>query len=193
MTIGLKILALGTSLTATPLWPDQLKVQMENCLQQPVEVQVIARRGMTSRWGLEQTERVVLAKPDLLFIEFAANDADLRRWLFLPESKQNHIKLIQAARAANPHIKIILWAVNPTWGIRSWIRPRLNAYYGLYPGLAQEQPDVSFVDVRPKWDWKQIGETVPDGLHPTPQAMIAIAGPNLAEPACKQLNSQGQK
>ena len=190
MAVGLKIIALGTSLTATPLWTGEFKVRLESCLRADVEVQTVAKGGATSRWGIQQTQQVILARPDVLLVEFAANDADLRRLISVAESKQNHVEIIQGVRLANPDIKVFLMAVNPTWGVRgSWIRPRLDAYYGLYADLAKSM-GVGFIDIRPRWLWSSIGDTVPDGLHPTSRAMMEIVAPYLAEVVCGQLNER---
>ena len=190
MAVGLKIVALGTSLTATPLWTGEFKVTLEACLRVGVGVQTVAKGGATSRWGIQQIEQVILGRPDVLLLEFAANDADLRRWISPSESKQNHVEIIQKVRRANPDIKVFLLAINPTWGVRGfWIRPRLDVYYGLYADLAKSL-GVGFIDIRPRWHWNSIGDTVPDGLHPTSRAMMEIAVPYLVEIVCGQLNAR---
>jgi acyl-CoA thioesterase I len=95
-----------------------------------VGVQRIAKSGATSRWGLEQKQQVVLAKPDVLLIEFAAGDANLRRFVSFSESERNHAEIIKTVHQAKPDAKIYLLALNPTWGLRGvWIRPRLDSYY----------------------------------------------------------------
>jgi hypothetical protein len=77
----LKLVALGTSLIDTPFWTNELQTQLAKCVGAEVGVQRIAKSGATSRWGLEQKEQVVLAKPDVLLIEFAAGDANLQRFV----------------------------------------------------------------------------------------------------------------
>ena len=130
-------------------------------------MQRIAKSGATSRWGLEQKEQVVLAKPDVLLIEFAAVDANLRRFVSFSESERNHAEIIKTVHQAKPDAKIYLLALNPTWGLRGvWIRPSLDSYYELYRALAKTL-GIGFIDVRPKWDRAAIQSTVPDGLHLT--------------------------
>ena len=182
---GLTVIALGTSLMATPLWTGELRAQIERCTQRQVQLEVVAKSGMTSRWGLEQTSSLIEARPDILLIEFAANDANLRRFITRSESRRNHETIIRAVRQAQPKIKIFLIAINPTWGLRGfWIRPWLDRYYDLYVSLAEIE-HVEFIDIRPRWGLGTIHETIPDGLHPTPQAMERIAAPYIAEIVCK--------
>ncbi len=139
---------------------------------------------MTSRWGLAQTPKLIADRPDVLLIEFAANDANLRRFVSPSESRSNHEEIIRAVRKAHPRARIFLIAVSPTWGARGfWIRPWLDRYYGLYALLAENE-GVHFIDARPQWGISTIRETVPDGLHPTPQAMQQIVAPYVAQRVC---------
>ena len=180
----LKLVALGTSLIDTPFWTNELQTQLAKCVGAEVGVQRIAKSGATSRWGLEQKEQVVLAKPDVLLIEFAANDANVQRFVSVSESERNHAEIIRTVHQAKPDVQIYLLALNPTWGLRGlWIRPRLNSYYEIYHALAKPL-GIGFIDVRPKWDRAAIQSTVPDGLHPTTQAMEEIAAPYIAEVVC---------
>jgi hypothetical protein len=85
--------------------------------------------------------------------------------------------------------EIFLIAVSPTWGLRGfWIRPWLDRYYGLYAQLAQTE-GVDFIDARPQWDMSTIRKTVPDGLHPAPQAMQQIVAPYVARRICAAFES----
>ncbi|WP_430516656.1 SGNH/GDSL hydrolase family protein [Bradyrhizobium yuanmingense] len=184
MSLSLKILALGTSLTATPLWVERLRTDVQNCAGRDVEIEVVARNGANSRWGLSQIQHVIDAKPDVVTIEFAVNDASLRHLVSLGESRKNHENIIALIRRALPAAKIVLFAVSPTWGARGvWIRPWLTDYYALYPRLA-DTLQVSFVDARPAWDKYDAGSAIPDGLHPTGQAMSEFVAPVLAKAIC---------
>src|SRR5690606_22540723 len=74
----LRIVVVGTSLTARYNWPDRLETALMGCLDQPVEVETLARAGASIAWGTRQAATVLELKPDLVLIEFAINDADLR-------------------------------------------------------------------------------------------------------------------
>ena len=185
--MSLRIVALGTSLTATSLWTEELRRRVERGINHEVHLCVIARSGATSRWGLAQASRLSSTRPDVLTIEFAANDANVRHLLPVSESSRNHVSLIDIARHVLPAVKIFLLAVSPTWGARGfWIRPRLSRYHRLYASLAQAD-GISFVDCRAAWNVSTIRATVPDGLHPTPDGMTRIVAPAVASAICEAL------
>lgn len=184
MNLSLKIVALGTSLTATPLWVDKLRTDIQSCVRRDVHVEVVARSGATSRWGVAQIQQVIRATPDVVTMEFAANDANLRRFVSLSESRRNHEAIISAVHQALPTANIFVFAVSPTWGPRgAWIRPWLADYYALYPRLADTRR-VGFIDARPEWDLSALRSTIPDGLHPTGPAMAKFVAPILAKAVC---------
>jgi lysophospholipase L1-like esterase len=190
MSISLKIVALGTSLTATPGWVADVGTRVEQCTQRDVQTKVFAKGGATSRWGLSQIEQVAASKPDAILIEFAASDSNLRRLVSLAESHSNHQKLIQDLRQAQPNIRIFLIAVVPTWGLRgSWIRPWISRYYELYPALAESE-HVGFVDARPQWRLSHLHDDVPDGVHPTQKAMLDNVAPIVAGSVCNALTGR---
>jgi acyl-CoA thioesterase I len=191
LSITLKIVALGTSLMASPGWTDKVRSLVEQCARAPVALDVVAKSGATSRWGLAQTPKLIADGIDVLLMEFAANDSNLRRFVSLSESRSNHEEIIRAVRKAHPSAKIFLVAVSPTWGPRGFlIRPWLERYYALYAQLAETE-GVDFIDARPRWDMSTIRETVPDGLHPTPQAMQRILAPYVADRLCAAHESKG--
>jgi acyl-CoA thioesterase-1 len=191
VSVTLKIIALGTSLMATPGWTEEVRSLVEQCARQSVALDVIAESGVTSRWGLSQTPKLIADGVDVLLIEFAANDANLRRFVSLSESRGNHEEIIGAVRKAHPAAKIFFIAVSPTWGLRGfWIRPWLDRYYALYAQLAETE-GVDFIDARPQWDMGTIRKTVPDGLHPTPQAMQQILAPYVAGRICAAYERKG--
>ena len=174
---------------ATAGWTGEVRSLVERCTQRSVALDVVAKSGVTSRWGLSQTPKLIADAVDVLLVEFAANDANLRRFVSLSESRGNHQEIIRAVRKAQPSAKIFLIAVSPTWGLRGfWIRPWLDRYYGLYAQLAQTE-GVDFIDARPQWDISTIRKTVPDGLHPAPQAMQQIVAPYVARRICAAFES----
>jgi hypothetical protein len=105
VSVTLKIIALGTSLMATAGWTGEVRSQVEQCARRSVALEVVAESGVTSRWGLAQTPKLIADAVDVLLVEFAANDANLRRFVSLSESRGNHQEIIRAVRKAQPSAK----------------------------------------------------------------------------------------
>jgi len=144
-----RITVLGTSLTALYDWSTRLEAVLSACLDQPVRITVIARPGTTIAWGADQVAMVAASAPDLVLVEFAINDADLRGGLSPAGAAQRHRDLIAALRAAiAPAPRIVLMTMNPARGPRGWMRPRLAAHYANYVDLARTA-DLGLVDLYP--------------------------------------------
>lgn len=164
------ITVFGTSLSAVPqTWPDRLGARLTACRGAPVHVARVAGPGMGSGWATGQVGRVVATAPDLVLIEFAINDADLRDGVSMALSRQQHIDLIAALRNALPGSQIALMTMSPAQGPRGWIRPRLAAHYDQYRSLATTER-LGLIDVHPRWlalprDRRGLEA---DGLHPDP-------------------------
>ena len=108
----LRIVAFGTSLTAPPGWPEALVAQLETCLGRPVVLTRVAGPGQGTAWALAQTDRVIAARPDLVLIEFAINDADLLDGIGLAASRANHGRLLDALAAGLPRAQMVLMTMN---------------------------------------------------------------------------------
>ncbi|MFV0515686.1 MAG: SGNH/GDSL hydrolase family protein [Jhaorihella sp.] len=171
----LRIVFLGTSLTASYGWPDRLA----DCAGRPLAVSRIARAGAASDWGLTRAEAVIAQRPDIVFIEFSVNDADLRHAISLHQSADNHRRLIEALRAELPGVRIVLMTMSPAHGLRRLLRPRLPAYYGLYRDLA-EALDTGLLDLYPRWRALPRPERQQDdGLHPAETAAARLIVPGI--------------
>ncbi|MGB3178989.1 MAG: SGNH/GDSL hydrolase family protein [Albidovulum sp.] len=164
----LHIVAFGTSLTARALWPDQVAESLSACIGAPVTAARIATAGANSADGLQMIERVIGQNPDLVFVEFAINDADILDGLSPRKSRDMHAAIIRKLRTARPDLAIVLIATNPASGLRGLARPRLDAYYGAYPEIAQSE-GTGFLAAYPRWLAKGTG-AITDGLHPEPDA-----------------------
>lgn len=172
----LRIVFLGTSLTASYGWPDQV----EGCAAHPVAVSRIARPGAASDWGLARAQDVIAQRPDVVFIEFSVNDADLRHGISLRRSADNHRRLIGALRARLPGARIVLMTMSPAHGLRRLLRPRLPAYYGLYRDLARDL-DTGLLDLYPRWRaLPRKARRQEDGLHPGETAASRLIVPGIA-------------
>jgi lysophospholipase L1-like esterase len=174
----LRITILGTSLTARYDWPDRLRLALGQCLGEPPEVTVIAMPGAASDWGVGQVGPILASSPDIVLVEFATNDADLRHWISLHESEDLHRRLIADLRAGKPDIRIALMTMSPAQGLRAMLRPRLARYYAQYLDLADEL-DLGLVDIYPLWTAVPRAERglEADGLHPDADVAAAIILP----------------
>lgn len=179
------IVAFGTSLTAQTPWTQDLATALNRC-GMAASVTNVAEGAKTSRWGLETlADRVLDARPDLVLIEFAINDAYRPNGISLAESRSNTEQMIDRIRQRFPKAKIWLMTMNPVWKGYEADRPDLSLYYGQYRAIAQDKA-VEYLDNFPDWqtifagDPSRLAETVPDGVHPTLAAHRAVTVKNLA-------------
>lgn len=177
----LGVVAFGTSLTAPPqIWPDVLAAHLSECRGAPVTLTRVAGIGMGSPWALMQLDRVVVARPDLVLIEFAINDADLLDGVWPAGGRDRHQALVEALQARVPEVRIVLMSINPAHGLRSWIRPLLAQHYAGYAGLARDH-DLGFVNLYARWQaLVPAGRGLGDGLHPDPVQAAAVIVPALS-------------
>lgn len=178
---ALTIVTFGTSLTAPPQsWPEALGPALETCRGGPVRVLRVAGPGMGSAWGLEQTRAVAALSPDLILMEFAINDADLKDGVSRRQSAEDHARIVSDMAEMAPAAQIALMTMSPAKGPRGWIRPFLPAHYRAYRGLAADL-GLGLVDLYPRWlalpDTQQGLEA--DGLHPAPEMAEALILPAL--------------
>lgn len=188
----LRVALLGTSLTKRGGWDTALEERLSACLGRPVETLNFGGAGMNSRWGLAQVETVLAEAPDVVSIEFSANDASILRGVGLDESAANAKAIIERLGAGEKPPKRVLLAMNPMHGVRSWVRPWLDDYYDAYPALAAKTGAV-FLDLRPHWRAlgpEALSEAIPDGVHPTPEASAAVAAAPLAKAIAAALGAK---
>lgn len=196
----LRLAVMGTSVTARYAWPRELAAALSQCLPDPVELRVFAKAGMGSAWGETMVADVARFAPDIVLIEFAGNDSDLRHLRSIAGSRATHRRLIAALRADGRTPSIALMAMNPAFGLRGALRPNLPGFYAMYASLARET-GAGLIDFTSLWHealrQADRASLLPDGLHPTEaaQARIMRAGllPALgaalkdAYPACALL------
>ncbi len=150
-----------------------------------------AKGGMQSIWGVENLqERVLDRHPDLVFIEFAINDAAAKHGISTNDCENNLDTMVTRLRDQNPVVDIVLQTMNPAWDSPTephhkkyaTARPELTAYYAVYRRYAHEH-DLPLVDNYPTWsailqqDPERYHEMVPDGIHPTTEASLAVTWP----------------
>lgn len=180
---GLTIATFGTSLTESGGWQMPLQEKMRACLDRPILVTNRAKSGETSRWGLRNIDVVLTDEPDIILIEFAANDAALDRLISLSTSIENMRAIIAAFRAHKESAIIVVQAMNPIWGSRRWVRPYLDDYRSAHARLAREL-GVGFLDHRPLWaafPEDEIRRIIPDGAHPLPELSARMIASHIKD------------
>lgn len=175
------IIILGTSLTATDEWAEVLGRKLSACRADGVVVERLAKPGANSAWG-EEVLRGRLAAgpaPDILVIEFSINDSSLWRGMELTASRTRHETMLKMAGAQG--VAVWLATMSPAFGRKAWERPGQVAYRALYADLAAEQ-GAGLVAMGPVWQGLRSQDRqvlMPDGLHPTANAMTQLAVPAL--------------
>lgn len=176
-----RIVALGTSLTAGGDWTAPLSAALSACAARPVEIVPVAMPGRGSDWGVEEMDEVIALQPDLVLIEFSINDADLAEGRSLASALADHETILDALHEAVP----VLVTMSPAFGPRGWLRPRLAAHEAQYRELAEARR-IGLIDLAPVWHHALAAAPdrralMPDGLHPTSDAVAAIAFPVLRQ------------
>lgn len=173
----LRVTVLGTSLTADYDWPERL----ETCAETALSVTKIAKGGAGSDWGERQLDLVSATEPDVVLVEFAINDADLRRGISLKKSHTHHRAILLHLRQHHPEAQIVLMTMNSAHGPRRYLlRPRLPAYYDLYQDLAHEF-ETGLLDLYPRWRaLDKAARDQADGLHPSQASAARVILPALS-------------
>ena len=171
---ALKIVAFGSSLTAKNDWPDALADRLAACRGAAVEMIHVAKPGAGSTWGVGAVTTVIAAEPDLVLMEFAINDADLRDGVGFGKSQDQHEVILQRLADELPEARVLLMTMSPAHGLRGAMRPRLGAYYQGYRDLA-EAHGAGLLDLYPRWrGGPKALRTFEDGLHPSNEAVREV-------------------
>jgi acyl-CoA thioesterase-1 len=191
----LKIVTLGTSLSARGGWQEPLRHSLSACLDSDVTVVDLAKSGMTSDWGLTQIDKVVAERPNIVLIEFAANDADVTEFMSVSHSAANIAEIVSRLRESETRPSVYVMAMNPVSGLRGMMRPFLGQYEEMHAEVARKS-GAGFIDHRPAWarlSSEEIAGAIADGLHPEPAAASRVIVPGLvnalAASGCREKQS----
>jgi len=173
----LRLAVMGTSLSARYAWSQALADRLSSCLPHPVALGVFAEPGQGSAWGETVVAEVARFAPDIVLIEFLANDSDLRQLRTVSGSRAAHRRLIAALRAGGQDPAIALMTMNPAFGLRGLVRPRLDDFHAMYAALAREAA-TGLIDATSRWRAvladADRASLLPDGLHPTESAQTTV-------------------
>lgn len=175
----LRLAVLGTSLSHRGDWPDRLAAGLAACREAGAGIRRVARPGASIRWGEGALGAALEGPPDLLLMEFAINDASLAHGASVAGAAARLSAMLERAAAAG--VPVLLMSMNPAWGRERWERPGHAAYLALY-AQAAAAGRAGFLDTIPAWRALPAGRfaaLVPDGLHPSPEAMAEVQLPAL--------------
>lgn len=179
----LRVVTIGTSLTARGGWQQVLEEALAACMAREVSVDIAAKVGANSGWGLSTIDHAAAQKPHLVVIEFAINDADWWDGVSREQTRLNMASMIRALRRANPKIRIILASMNPVIGWRALLRPQLSFYYADLTAIAAEE-GVEMLDLEKRWlalPKAELEQGLPDGVHPKEELARKIIVPALTQ------------
>jgi acyl-CoA thioesterase I len=187
------VAAFGTSLTHRSGWLKPLQEKLTSCLGRQVAVVDFGKDGETSEGALKSVGRVIEAHPNIVLIEFSANDAAWFKGFSLKRSRENTSRIVQTILGALPEAKIFLMTMSPAFGPRRWIRLNLDAYYSLYQSLASEL-GIGYIDNRPAWKALKENELragIPDGAHPLPGLASRLLVPTISKAIVPECTDRG--
>lgn len=185
----------GTSLTAAAEWPKAVKGYFDAEFPGLVTFVNAAQSGQESNWGVTNLQKRVLARnPDLVFIEFSVNDAATKHGISTEKSEANLDTMVKALHRQNPKVDIVVMTMNPGWDSPNEPshkkyasdRPHLADYYDVYRKYAREH-NLPLVDIYPLWaklrqtDEAKFKKWLPEGLHPIPEASLAVTWPAIEQ------------
>jgi len=184
---GAHVVFYGTSLTRSGGWVEIIAGELA-ARHHGIKITNTACNGQHSRWALENFETLVLVRtPDVLFIEFAINDAVARFAISLIEARANLETMLNRLAARWPECVVVLQVMNPV-AVRppghDGYRPDLQLYEEVYRDVARAR-GLLLVDHAPAWaTLLSRGEAeflrhVPDGLHPNAEGYAQFMLPAL--------------
>ncbi len=189
-----KIVAYGTSLTANGTWVARLQDVLNAKFPHLAEVVNAGQAAMWSKWGIENlNSRVISRHPDVVFIEFAMNDAFLDYQTSVAAARDNLEKMISLIREAYPKCEIILMVMNRPTGVHLEERPRIADYEQMYRETALGH-SLRLIDFSADWQtvlrqgevvWREL---VPDGIHPNDRGSEVVIMPHMLKSLGLDLN-----
>jgi acyl-CoA thioesterase I len=180
----------GTSLTAGGQWSKQFAAVLAAKYGEKALFRNAASAGKDSNWGLENIEeRVFPHQPDLLFVEFAMNDAIKPRGTSVDQARKNLETMLDMTRKKFPKCEIMLMSMNPD--VKHLLlkrpssgRPNLPEYYAMYAEVAKKR-DLHFIDLFKAWnaflrdDLDTMQKHIPDGVHPNGPGTKMVITPTV--------------
>jgi len=185
------VVVYGTSLSIGGAWAKAVDEYFAREFPGQVSFFNAAKAGMHSNWGVENLQARVLGRhPDLVFIEFSANDAATKHGISREKSAANLDQMVKALRQQNPQVDIVIQTMNPAWDSPKIEkkygsdRPDLPEYYEVYRSYAKAN-QLPLADHYPVWlklqteKPEEYQKEVPDGIHPQSEPSLATTWPTI--------------
>ena len=184
-----KVVLVGTSLTAAGSWPESLQTWLSSESTGPGTVTVVNRAvsGKASNHGVAtQTPLALTDNPDAVFIEFSMNDAATSLNITQQQAEDNLNAMLDQFVAQNPNVIIVLQTMNSLPPDTSPFSPRddLNGYYQIYRDVAVERGAI-LIDHYPNWlnlynnDLTTWNSYMKDAVHPNATGEANVLMPEL--------------
>ena len=179
----------GTSLSKSGAWVPQLQQTLDARFPGLVTLTNSARGGQHSGWGAAHVDSAVIAlKPDVVFIEFAINDAVTRFDLSLDTVRRNVDTVLDRIATVLPACEVILQIMNPAFGKaegESAHRRNQDAYQQIYRDAAKRR-GLLLVDHSVAWNHllategeAAVKKLIPEGVHPNVEGWRRLVTPTL--------------
>jgi len=180
------VITYGTSLTSHGGWVKELEGILNKRYPKLVTSINSGGSGKWSQWGLVNLKsRVIMKKPDTVFIEFSMNDSVERFDCSVKKSKKNLETMIDMILKSNSKCEIILMTMTPGNG-QADKRVNIKKYYEVYRQVAKQRR-LLLIDHHPNWlklqskNKKLFDKYVPDSIHPTPEGCSEIITPVIVK------------
>lgn len=181
------IVLYGTSLTAGRRWGQMLGDLLEARFPKRARVLDRASPGVGSAWGVTNLDtRVIAEAPDLVFLEFAINDAAIKLRTSPAQSRKNLEEMIDRILKSRPQAEIVLMTMNPPTGPGLVDRPRYEEYREVYRELARRR-GLRLIDLEPVWrkvmaqGEAAYSKLIQDGLHPNKLGQETVVFPAVRD------------
>jgi len=186
-----KVVLLGTSLTAAGSWPGSLQTWLSSESPGSGTVTVVNRAasGKASNHGVTvQTPLALADHPDAVFIEFSMNDAATSLNITQQQATDHLNSMINQFVVQNPNVIIVLQTMNNVAADTSPFSPRtnLNTYYQIYRDAAAAHGAI-LIDHYPNWqnlfttDLVTWNTYMKDAVHPNQLGQDTVLMPHLKD------------
>lgn len=188
-----RIATFGTSLTSEWTWRvwracgghwvRLLRTELQSRVGESAIVANFGHWGADSTWARHRVTKLGgHLDVDVALVEYAVNDADMRRGISLADSRRNQVCIAEALRARWPRAALFFIVTNPCFGRHAIDRPRLEGYYDVVRDVASEA-GAGLIDLVPAWqialEHRRWQELLPDGIHPGVDAAMDITLPKV--------------
>ena len=183
------VVIFGTSLSKSGAWVPQLETTLTTRFPGLVTLTNGAKGGQSSAWGAAHVDSNVIAhRPDVVFVEFAINDAVVRFHLSLEQVRANVAHILDRIATALPDCEVILQVMNPAVGHppgHSSERHDQDAYQQIYRDAARDR-GLLLIDHSIAWNALLTAEGeagfkryAPDGVHPNADGYARFVLPTI--------------